>query len=311
MSERREEDTTLVQAAIPAALEGAKKAEEMEKKIKEQGGQKLEEAEKQAQVQILKAQEMLAFSGNQAQVAQQQSLSVAAAQYLVGSLLSMLILQLGFFGSILTFIPFLEQLTIILYIVSILIVQFCPGSVDKVPKNFGFCIVHSASKILLMVYLTIHFESIKFELIQLVFGIVILFLLFLIKNGISENQDIALVVKKQFFTVLIVSAVISGFLGLLTRSNLFITLILIVVGAGYTYYLQLALQRFCDHKYLFINKNDQYLGAAQLDADLFLWCKLVGFHCIKKNEGGAYIPNLEFDEENKQKEPETQEQNKI
>ncbi|CAD8146474.1 unnamed protein product [Paramecium octaurelia] len=311
MSERREEDTTLVQAAIPAALEGAKKAEELEKKIKEEGGQKLGDIEKQAEEQIHKAQEILAFAGNQAQVAQQQSLTVAAAQYLAGSLLSMLILQLGFFGSILTFIPFLEQLTIILYIVSILIVQFCPGSVDKVPKNFGLCIVHSASKILLMVYLTLHFEAIKFELIQLVFGIVILFLLFQIKKGISENQDIALVVKKQFFTVLIISAVISGFLGLLTRSNLFITLILVVVGAGYTYYLQLALQRFGDHKYLFINKNDQYLGAAQLDADLFLWCKLVGYHCIKRNENGAYVPNLEFDEENKQKEPETQEQNKI
>ncbi|CAD8064895.1 unnamed protein product [Paramecium sonneborni] len=311
MSERREEDTTLVQAAIPVALDGVKQAEQLEKKIKEQGGQKLEDAEKQAEEQIAKVQGFIGLTGSQAQIAQQQSLAVAAAQYLAGSLLSMLILQLGFFGSILTFIPFLEQLTIILYLVSILIVQFCPATFDKVPRNFGFCIVHSASKILLMVYLTLHFESIKFELIQLVFGIVILFLLYQIKQGITENQDIALVVRKQFFTVLIVSAVISGFLGLLTRSNLFITILLIIIGAGYTYYLQLALQRFCDHKFLFINKNDLYMGAAQLDADLFLWCKLVGFHCFKKNEGGAYVPNLEFEEENKQKVSESQEQNKI
>ncbi|CAD8075838.1 unnamed protein product [Paramecium sonneborni] len=309
MSERREEDTTIVQAAIPAALEGAKKAEELEKKLKEQGGQKLEDAEKQAQEQVAKVQEMIGFTGNQAQVAQQQSLVVAAAQYIVGSLLSMLILQLGFFGSILTFIPFLQQLTIILYLVSILIVQFCPESVNKLPKNFGFFIIHSASKILLMVYITIHFESLKFELIQLVFGIVILFLFYQIKKGISENEDIALIVKKQFFNVLIVSAIISGFMGLLTRSNLFITILLIIVGASYTYYLQLALQRFCNHQFLFINKNDLYMGAAQLDADLFLWCKLVGFHCIKKNEDGNYIPNQDIEEESKQKEPE--EQNKI
>lgn len=56
---------------------------------------------------------------------------------------------------------------------SILVIQFCPKSVDKVyflvynkgPKNFGFCVVHSVSKILVMVYITIHFEALKFELI--------------------------------------------------------------------------------------------------------------------------------------------------
>ena len=63
--------------------------------------------------------------------------------------------------------------------------------------------------------------------------------------------------------------------------------VLAAVGLGYSYYLMLALQRYPDHQFLTMNSNDFYIGAAQLDSDLFLCCKLVGFHCFSRDKTEA------------------------
>lgn len=93
--------------------------------------------------------------------------------------------------------------------------------------------------------------------------------------------------------MLIFAAAGGAVLSLLTRMNLFYMVILAAIGVGYAFVLMLALQRYPEHEYLTKNENDFYIGAAQLDSDFFLFCKLVAFHLFEKKR----LPVPEEDKE--------------
>lgn len=54
------------------------------------------------------------------------------------------------------------------------------------PTNFIVFVGHSVAKILLIVYFTIRWESVRFELYALLFSLIILYILNLIKSAISK-----------------------------------------------------------------------------------------------------------------------------
>ncbi|CAD8079329.1 unnamed protein product [Paramecium primaurelia] len=283
MNERREETT------IPVAMEYDKKKDDIEKKLNS-----LFEADKAAEEQLYQVQQILAIQGAVLETASESSLRILAIQYFITSLLTMFILQLNRFGWILTWLPFLEQFVGTIYIITLLLSEFCPSAVSKLPYNFLIFIFHSCSKILLLVFLSLWNSEYKCELITLSLGISILYLIYLIKSSVAEKQYQGMKVKKQFCNVVVMVAFISGVLCLLTRSHLVIIAILACFGLIYICFLQLALQRFEQMEYIFENSNDIYLGPAILDADLLFFCKLCFFHCFSKKNN--YNPKKKEEE---------------
>ncbi|CAK82866.1 unnamed protein product (macronuclear) [Paramecium tetraurelia] len=294
MNERRDETT------IPVAMEYDKKKDEIEKKLNS-----LFEADKAAEEQLYQVQQILAIQGAVLETASESSLRILAIQYFITSLLTMFILQLNRFGWILTWLPFLEQFVGTIYIITLLLAEFCPSAVSKLPYNFLIFICHSCSKILLLVFISLWYSEYKCELITLALGISVLYLIYLIKSSVgifnheiqAEKQYQGMKVKKQFCNTFVMVAFISGVLCLLTRSHLIIVAVLACFGLIYICFLQLALQRFEQMEFIFENSNDIYLGPAILDADLLFFCKLCFFHCFsKKNNSNPKIKEEESDQ---------------
>ncbi|CAD8092355.1 unnamed protein product [Paramecium sonneborni] len=287
MNERRDE------TPIPIPMEYDKKKEDIEKKLNS-----LFEADKAAEEQLYQVQQILAIQGAVLETASESSLKVLAIQYFVTSLLTMFILQLNRFGWILTWLPFLEQFVGTLYLITLILSEFCPNAVSQLPYNFLVFIFHSCSKVLLLVFVSLWYSEYKCELITLALGISILYLMYLIKGSVAEKQFQGMKVKKQFCNVILMVAFISGILCLLTRSDILIIAILSCFGVIYICFLQLALQRFEQIEYIFENSNDVYLGPALLDADLLFFCKLCFFHCFSKKNNS----NRKKEEESEQNE---------
>ncbi|KAM3129670.1 hypothetical protein pb186bvf_018183 [Paramecium bursaria] len=269
---------------IVAGVAGAAKANQMATDLTKKGG-KLDETEQLVNKEVDQAKQLLSIQGNPNQVAQQNSLYVAAAQLILASFISMLFVQLGFIGTILVWIPLLDTLTVITYILTIVVVQFAPNSVNEKPLNFGVGILHTCSKVLLLVYTTIWYESLRCELYQLLYGLILIYILNVIKSAIVKSEPVNLKVKSNALTIMIVSFSIGGYLCLLARTNFFFILLAGGTGALYSYILLLSLQRFEEHEYLTRNMNDIYLGSAQLDADFLISCKLFAYHMFEKSKG--------------------------
>lgn len=98
----------------------------------------------------------------------------------------MILVLLGPIGSILTWIPFLDKLTIILFLIVLLLVEFAPTSINQKPSNFIIFVVHSVTKILLLVFTSLWWEPLRCELIQLLFAIIVAYILYMIKAAISK-----------------------------------------------------------------------------------------------------------------------------
>jgi len=97
----------------------------------------------------------------------------------------MVFIQLPLLGWLLTFIPLLDWLTIGVFAITLMSVQFCVGAFSKSPMNILFLFTHFCARGLFLVYLAVWFSGMRLEVYYVFFVIMIFWILFLVKSGNS------------------------------------------------------------------------------------------------------------------------------
>ncbi|CAD8043468.1 unnamed protein product [Paramecium primaurelia] len=222
-------------------------------------------------------QEKLGFRGERPQIYQQTALFVAVIQLIIATFLSMLISQTTFLGQAWTFIPWIQYLFILIYLFTIFSIQCFSEKIQETRYNFGICCIHAVSKIVLIVFISIWLFDIRVEIFLVALVAIQGYITLKIYIPTQKNEEFDLKVKNLWKKMTIFQLCVSIFLMYFTRSTYIVGLLVFVSTLLIGIYTILCLQRFKEYSYFSFNSNDLYLGALQLEADMFLPCLLIAF----------------------------------
>ncbi|CAK56010.1 unnamed protein product (macronuclear) [Paramecium tetraurelia] len=242
-------------------------------------------------------QEKLGFRGERPQIYQQTALFVAVIQLIIATFLSMLISQTTFLGQAWTFIPWIQYLFILTYLFTILAIQCFSDKIQETRYNFGICCVHAVSKIILIVFISIWFFDIRVEIFLVALIAIQGYVTLKIYVPTQKHEEFDLKVKDLWKKMTIFQLCVSVFLMYFTRSTYMVGLLVYVSTLLIGIYTILCLQRFKEYSYFSFNSNDLYLGALQLEADMFLPCSLIAFQDRNKTQSPSRRSSDQSDKE--------------
>ncbi|CAD8136372.1 unnamed protein product [Paramecium pentaurelia] len=231
-------------------------------------------------------QEKLGFRGERPQIYQQTALFVAVIQLIIATFLSMLISQTTFLGQAWTFIPWIQYLFILIYLFTILSIQCFSEKIQETRYNFGICCIHAVSKIVLIVFISIWFFDIRVEIFLVALVAIQGYITLKIYIPTQKHEEFDLKVKNLWKKMTIFQLCVSIFL---------------------EFILYCVLKRFKEYSYFSFNSNDLYLGALQLEADMFLPCLLIAFqqrNITQSPSQHSSINKSEKDKDNKRQDSE-------
>ncbi|KAM3137063.1 hypothetical protein pb186bvf_010791 [Paramecium bursaria] len=265
--------------------------------------QTLNKGIEQTDILLGEAEKYIKIRGSSAQ----NALLVQALELAIASIFTLLSTQIPPLVWILQLLPSWNFLNLLIYATILGLVQFGSGWFKKAPMNFLMFVLHGSAKIFFLTLYGTQYNQSRCDLFYffLIFGI--FYVLSLIKQKESDPK-VDLSVRGNLFIVAFFNIGLGVYIVLLAHAGLANALWFPIGGTLYTYFILLVVERLVTLDYLKDGYNSLFLGAAQIDAELFWWCPLAIFH--QQKGSFAQLPQTEQQEQVKTQDAQVAEQHK-